>query len=333
VISPEAEAEPTEREAELGASIRHAVEILREGGLVAFPTETVYGLGADATNSDAVARLFSVKGRPADHPLIVHVADRAGFDRVGELTDAARQLAGALWPGPITLVVRRRPGAVVDAVTGGRDTIAVRVPGHALAFELLTLFGGPIAAPSANRFGRVSPTTAADVEADLGDDVDLVLDGGPCAVGVESTIVDCTIDVPEILRVGGVSAETLVQALGYQVHVRAGATGVPGTHASHYAPSAAVVPVEAGEASDVSARLRADGERVGIIGSDVQGAVVLGVAETADDYARSLYSWLRDADRLGLDAVVAVLPEDEGIGAAVRDRLLRASRGHEGSDR
>jgi L-threonylcarbamoyladenylate synthase len=307
--------------------------VLRAGGLVAFPTETVYGLGADATNAQAVGRLFAVKGRPADHPLIVHVADRAGFDGVGEVTDAAGRLADALWPGPLTLVVRRRPAAVADTVTGGRDTIAVRVPGHPLALDLLERFGVPIAAPSANRFGRVSPTTAADVSADLGDDVDLVLDGGACSVGVESTIVDCTIDVPAILRVGGASTELLAQVLGYEVHVRAGATGVPGTHASHYAPSAAVVPVEAVEAADVAARLVADGKRVGLIGRDVEGAVVLGTAATGDDYARSLYAWLRDADRLGLDAVVAVLPADEGIGAAVRDRLLRASRGHERSDR
>jgi L-threonylcarbamoyladenylate synthase len=313
--------------------VERAVEALREGGLVAFPTETVYGLGADATNDAAVRRLFRVKGRPADHPLIVHVADRAGLDRVGEVTGAAARLADALWPGPLTLVVRRRAGAVADAVTGGRDTIAVRVPGHPLALELLERFGGPIAAPSANRFGRVSPTTAADVTADLGDDVDLVLDGGPCTVGVESTIVDCTVDVPEILRLGGATAETLSHVVGHAVRLRPGATGVPGTHDSHYAPSATVVPVESSEARDVAARLVAAGKRVGLIGTDVDGAVLLGVAATADDYARSLYSWLREADRLALDAVVAVLPADEGIGAAVRDRLVRASHGHEGTDR
>jgi L-threonylcarbamoyladenylate synthase len=312
--------------------ISRAVAVLRAGGLVAFPTETVYGLGADATNANAIARLFAVKGRPAGHPLIVHVADRAGFERVGEVTDAAARLAGALWPGPLTLVVRRRHGAVADAVTGGRDTIAVRVPGHALALELLERFDGPIAAPSANRFGRVSPTTAADVKADLGDDVDVVLDGGPCDVGVESTIVDCTIGEPEILRVGGVPAATLAQTLGREVRHRADPRGVPGTHASHYAPVASVVAVERADAAATVARLRADADRIGVIGGVAEGTVALGDPATTDEYAHSLYSWLRDADRLGLDTVIAVLPADEGIGAAVRDRLLRASRGHEGSD-
>ena len=176
--------------------------ILAAGGLVAFPTETVYGLGADARNPDAVARIFAAKGRPTDHPLICHIAsvdDLAPL--VAEVTPAARALADAFWPGPLTLVMTRS-AAVPDAVTGGRDTVAVRVPDHPVALALLRAFGGPVAAPSANRFGRPSPTRADDVRDELGDGVDLVLDGGPCAIGVESTVLDLASDPPQVLRPG-----------------------------------------------------------------------------------------------------------------------------------
>ena len=215
--------------------------MLRAGGLVAFPTETVYGLGCDATNADALHRLYAVKGRPAEHPVIVHVARAEQLDVLArDIPDVARVLADACWPGPLTLVVARRAGAVDDAATGGRDTVGVRVPDHPVALALLDGFGGPVAAPSANRFGNVSPTTAEHVRADLGTDVDLILDGGPCAVGVESTIVDVTGTEAVILRVGGVSEARLARLAGAPLARRtSGEIAAPGTLPSHYAPNAA----------------------------------------------------------------------------------------------
>ena len=196
------------------ADIARAAGVLRDGGLVAFPTETVYGLGADASSADAVHRLFAVKGRPADHPVIVHLGDAAQLDDWAiDVDDAARTLTSACWPGPLTVVVRRAPH-VPDAVTGGLDTVGLRVPDQPIALALLRAFGGGVAAPSANRFGHVSPTTAADVFADLGDDVDVILDGGPCRVGVESTIVDCSRPEPAILRLGGTPRERVEELLG-----------------------------------------------------------------------------------------------------------------------
>src|SRR5262249_40122128 len=188
----------------VSVDVAHAAEMLRHGGLVAFPTETVYGLGADARNASAVKRLYAVKGRPADHPVIVHVARAEQLDAIArDVPDGARALAADNWPGPLTLIVKRRVGVIVDEVTGGRDTVGVPVPNHPLGVELLDGFEGPTPAPSANRFGRVSPPPAAHVHADLNGDVDLILDGGPCAVGVESTIVDVTSDEPRVVRLGG----------------------------------------------------------------------------------------------------------------------------------
>ena len=196
-----------------------------------FPTETVYGLGADAANAEAVRRLFAVKGRPADHPVIVHVARAAQLDDLArDVPDGARLLADAFWPGPLTIVVRRNPDLVVAEVTGGLDTVGVRVPDHPVALELLEAFGGGVAAPSANRFGRVSPTTAAHVRADLGDDVRQILDGGPSRVGVESTIVDVTGSEPAILRVGGLSRADVARVIGGEVALRtSGEAPAPGT--------------------------------------------------------------------------------------------------------
>jgi L-threonylcarbamoyladenylate synthase len=312
----------TERE------IARAVDVLRAGGLAAFPTETVYGLGADASSVDAVRRLFAVKGRPTDHPVIVHLGDPARLDEWGVDVDAhARELARACWPGPLTVVVRRA-AHVVDAVTGGRDTVGLRVPDQPLALELLRAFGGGVAAPSANRFGRVSPTTAADVRADLGDDVDVVLDGGACRVGVESTIVDCSAADPVILRVGGVPRERIEALLGRPVPVRdTGEIAAPGTLASHYAPRAAVELVSMDTLAVRIAAARGRGERVGVIGAtttepDVE---VLGVPRDGAAYAHDLYRMLRTADADALDRVLAVLPDGAGLGAAVADRLRRAA--------
>src|SRR4051812_4625673 len=222
--------------------VARAVDALRAGELVAFPTETVYGLGADAANPDAVRRLFAVKGRPTDHPVIVHLARAAQLDELGRAVPAvARDLGDAFWPGALTIVVARDPDRVAPEVTGGRPTVGLRVPDHPLAHALLGAFGGGVAAPSANRFGRVSPTTAAHVRADLGTDVDLVVDGGPCTVGVESTIVDCTTDPPTLLRHGAITIDALAATAGTPVvDGTAGPSRAPGMLESHYAPLAAV---------------------------------------------------------------------------------------------
>ena len=306
-----------------------AVAVLTRGGLVAFPTETVYGLGADAANAEAVARIFRVKGRPVGHPLIVHVAGTEDLGRFAETVPAsALRLAEALWPGPLTVVVPRADH-VPAVVAGGHGTLALRAPAHPVAQELLQAFGGGIAAPSANRFGRVSPTTAADVRADLGDDVDLVLDGGACRVGVESTIVDCTGDQVVLLRPGGVPVEVLEGVLGAPVRRQAGpgAPAAPGTLAAHYAPRARVV-----VAATVEEALERATAAVGHRGVLVPHAVAVPRGVTllvADDdpagYARVLYASLRRADELGLDLVIAVPPPADGIGAAVADRLRRAA--------
>ena len=298
--------------------IAAAADVLRNGGLVAFPTETVYGLGADATNAQALHRLYAVKGRPADHPVIVHVARAAQLDDLArDVPEIARVLARACWPGPLTLVVARRPGVVDDAATGGRDTVGVRVPNHPVALALLDAFGGPVAAPSANRFGKVSPTTAAHVRADLDADVEMILDGGPCAVGVESTIVDVTGEEPVILRVGGVSEARLAQLAGAPLARRTdGEIAAPGTLPSHYAPEARVELVTATDLDVRAAALRATGARV----------VVLDAPADPEEYARVLYARLREADAQHCDVVLAIVPaDDRSIAAAVGDRLRRAA--------
>jgi L-threonylcarbamoyladenylate synthase len=314
----------------VSTDVSDAVAVLRRGGLVAFPTETVYGLGADAENVDALARLYRVKRRPASHPVIVHLADVSALgDWATTIPRGARALANECWPGPLTLVLPRHD-RVPDAVTGGNATVGLRVPNQPIALALLESFGGGVAAPSANRFGRVSPTTAADVRADLGSDVDLVLDGGPCAVGVESTIVDWSGAHPVILRLGGVARARVEAIVGERVDVRTdGEIAAPGTLASHYAPSARVLIVDADEVRSRAAELVARGERTGLLalaGSADAGCdvVVLDPPSDVDDYARVLYARLREADRLGLDVLLAVVPGSAGIGAAVADRLVRA---------
>src|SRR4051812_33598680 len=310
------------------ADISRAADTLRRGGLVAFPTKTVYGLGADADNAAALARLYAVKGRPGEHPVIVHVGARAQLDEwAADVPVAARRLGDALWPGALTLVVRRS-ARVLDGVTGGGDTVGVRVPGQPMALALLRAFGGGIAAPSANRFGHVSPTTAADVFADLGDDVDVILDGGPCRVGVESTIVDCSRDEPAILRLGGTPRERVEELLGRAVPLLdAGEVRAPGTLESHYAPRAHVEFTELGTLVDLIEAALARDESVGVIGVDDRRTevVVLGLPRDGDEYAHDLYRMLRDADARGLDRVIAVLPDPSGLGAAVADRLRRAA--------
>ena len=301
-----------------GTDIEHAAGVLRGGGLVAFPTETVYGLGADAASPAAVARIFAVKRRPADHPLIVHLA--AGADLAGHAATvpaAARSLAGRFWPGPLTMILRRGP-RIAPGVTGGGDTVGLRMPRHPLAQRLLAAFGGAIAAPSANRFGQVSATTADHVAAELGDDVDYLLDGGACEVGVESTIVDLSGALPVLLRPGGVSRAELEAALGARI-ADPGEPGIaaapaPGTLPSHYAPRARVVAVPL---ADVPAAVAA---------ASARGTVaVLELPADLDEAARRLYAALRELDATGVDTIVAPLPPDVGIGAAIADRLRRAA--------
>jgi L-threonylcarbamoyladenylate synthase len=312
------------------AEIAEAAAVLCRGGLVAFPTETVYGLGAAAARPAAVAHLYAVKGRPIGHPVIVHLPDAAGLDEwAAEVPASAQRLAAACWPGPLTLLLRRS-SRVLDAITGGRDTVGLRVPAHPVAAALLHEFGDGVAAPSANRFGAVSPTTAEHVRADLGADVDVVLDGGACPVGVESTIVDVSTDEPVVLRPGGVPVERLTAVLGRPVPTVDAPGAAPGTLPTHYAPSAQIVLVEPDAVTPRAVTLLAEGRRVGILAaSDVHdapaGVAVLDAPPDADAFARDLYARLREADARQLDVVLVVPPAAEGIGAAVRDRLQRAA--------
>jgi L-threonylcarbamoyladenylate synthase len=301
---------------------------LLAGGLVAFPTETVYGLGADACNAGAVARIYSVKGRPADHPLIVHVASMDGLgDWADDVPGYAIALARDFWPGPMTLVIKRS-GLAGDFVTGGQDTVGVRVPDHPVALGLLEAFvragGKGIAAPSANRFGNVSPTTAQAVSHELGDylaDGDQILDGGSCDVGVESTIIDCTGDAPKILRPGAITAQMIAESTGLEVVgvVEESAIRVSGSLEAHYAPVATVVlnqsPV-AGQGFIAMADVVAG-----------EGVVRLAAPKTHEEFARVLYSALRAADEQGLETVVVEQPVGNGIAIAIRDRLKRAAFG------
>lgn len=314
------------------SDIEKAAGVLRAGGLVAFPTETVYGLGANAEDPAAVARIYQAKGRPPSHPLIVHLG---GAEQLGDWVDAvpetARLLAERFWPGPLTLVLRRG-GRVSPAATGGLDTVAVRVPDHPVARALLTEFGGGVAAPSANRFGSISPTTADHVRAELGDAVDFVLDGGPCEVGVESTIVDATGDVPAVLRPGGVAREDLEAVLDQPLAVHAtSSVRVPGQHPSHYAPRARLVLVEP-EKVVVEAELAQElGRSVGVLlppafaDTPVNAHAVVPVPDSVRSYAQGLYGYLRELDRQGCDLIVASLPDEDGLGLAIANRLGRAA--------
>jgi L-threonylcarbamoyladenylate synthase len=311
-------------------AIGAAARILQGGGLVAFPTETVYGLGADATNAAAVAKLYAAKGRPAFNPLIAHVADAAAARRLAAFDGAADALARAFWPGPLTLVLPKAASCpVADLATAGLDTVAVRVPAHGIAHALITTFGGPVVAPSANRSGHVSPTTADHVMADLADRIDLVLDGGPTSVGVESTIIACLGDTVALLRPGGVPRDAIEAAIGRRVDEAPAAAEdgeaplAPGMLASHYAPRA-TLRLEAGEVRP--------GEALLAFGSDLppgaaRAAAVLNLSARGDliEAAASLFSHLRELDRAGI-ARIAVMPiPRDGLGEAINDRLARAA--------
>jgi L-threonylcarbamoyladenylate synthase len=311
-----------------------AATSIKDGNLVAFPTETVYGLGADASSADAVAKIYAAKGRPADHPLIVHISSMDGIGYwADEISEYAIALARAFWPGPMTLICKRSPEAK-DFVTGGQPTVGLRVPDHVVALALLSAFekigGKGIAAPSANRFGHVSPTTAQAVQEELGeylDSKDQILDGGPSTVGVESTIIDCTSDAPRILRPGAITAQMIAESTGLEVAVQAsGDAGVDsnvirvsGSLEAHYAPAATVVldqsPV-AGQGFIAMADVVA-----------TAGVVRLAAPSTHEEFARVLYAALRAADEQGLATVVVQQPQGAGIAVAIRDRLKRAAFG------
>jgi L-threonylcarbamoyladenylate synthase len=335
--------------------IAEAAAIIRAGGLVAFPTETVYGLGADARSDAAVARLFAAKGRPATDPLIVHLAHLGQLGQVAAVVPpVARQLALAFWAGPLTLILPKKP-SIPDAVTAGLATVAVRVPAHRVARALMETCGVPVAAPSANRFSRPSPTRAAHVLAELDGRVELVIDGGPTPIGVESTIVDCSVEPPVLLRPGGITREQLLPLVpGLRVHERAGDVetpqSAPGQLVRHYAPAARLTLYE-GPPSAVQARLGADaralvgeGHRVGILAPEedvlalapvlaaaaASGRVLLRAYGRRDQpalAARALFEQLRTLDGEGPGVILASEVGRDAIGAAVRDRLARAAEG------
>ena len=306
-------------------TVQSAAAALKAGSLVAFPTETVYGLGADAENAEAVARIYEVKGRPHDHPLIVHIASIDGLnDWAGDLPDYAIALARDFWPGPLTLVVNRSDRAK-DFITGNQNTVGLRVPAHNIALgliqEFIKLGGKGIAAPSANRFGAVSPTNAQAVEEELAEYLqvqDIILDGGQSLVGVESTIVDCTGETPFILRLGAVTSEMIEDSTGLIALTKENsAIRVSGSLDSHYSPKAKVVLDAIAEPGD------------GLIAPDQiptpDGVIRLASPRTIEGYARDLYAALRSADAQGIEVVVVLQPGGDGLAAAIRDRLKRSA--------
>lgn len=303
--------------------VARAGHLLRTGRLVAFPTETVYGLGAAALDAAAVRRIFAAKGRPADNPLIVHVASLRELPAlVTDLPPLARELAEAYWPGPLTLVLDAS-SRVPSVTRGGLPTVAVRIPAHPVALELLRAADVPVAAPSANRSGRPSPTTAQHVVDDLGDDVDAVLDGGPCPVGIESTVVDARGPVPVLLRAGAVTAEELGAVPADEMALSAS----PGTRHRHYAPRCRVVVAAVGQGGRRAAALARAGERVGLLSSlpPPDGVTHLARVIDADQLGRELYRAFRAAEAAGLDVVVVDAVEEVGLGRAVMDRVRRAA--------
>lgn len=311
--------------------IDNAIKILQQGGLVAIPTETVYGLGADASNPDALRKIFRAKQRPEDHPLIVHLADRSQLDQwVSHVSPAAERLANAFWPGPLTLILPKAPH-VLDLITGHQQTIGIRIPHHSVARALLTGFGGGIAAPSANRFGRISPTTAAAVYEELGDAVDLILEGGPCDIGLESTIVDVSGEGVVILRPGMITAEQIERVLQEGLS-QAGSQvlRVSGSLESHYAPVTKMQLLEGEEISRYLATLMQGDLPVAVmmrtqILNVAQGVTSVKMAENAKRYAHDLYQTLRGLDQQGFKKIIVEDVPQNGEWAAIRDRLVKAS--------
>lgn len=325
--------------------IAEAAAVIRAGGLVAFPTETVYGLGADGLNPVAVARIFEAKERPPTDPLILHIAEpEALHPLVLETPPVALELARRFWPGPLTLVLPKRP-VVPDIVTAGLPTVAVRMPAHPVALALIRAAGTPIAAPSANRFSRTSPTTARHVQDDLGDRIDLILDAGPTPIGVESTVLDLTRPVPTILRPGGLPREALEAVLGpvaVQTRIDEGPQPSPGLLPRHYAPRTPMIlvigppPEMRAAMRELVARHAAQGYRIGLLIAEEDRAAtadlpvetaVLGPEGDLETVARRLYEGLRELDARGLSLIIARDFGERGLGLAVRDRLTRAASG------
>jgi L-threonylcarbamoyladenylate synthase len=313
------------------SEIARAVAALRDGQLVAFPTETVYGLGADASNEAAVRRIFAAKGRPVDHPLIVHLPEPGALNNWADaIPPLAWRLAERFWPGPLTLILPKA-ARVPELVTGGQQSIGLRIPDHPVALELLRAFGGGLAAPSANRFGRISPTRAEHVAAELGDEVALIIDGGPCRVGVESSIVDLTGERPVLLRPGQITAQQIAEIAGLSVaQASSSKTRAPGMLPSHYAPLTKTKIIGSSELPAELERLMEQGLRVAVLARQSapirsQALSWLTAPDEPQAYAQQLYAALRQLDALRYDQIlVEAVPEDDPW-LAVRDRLQRAA--------
>jgi len=314
--------------------VSRAAALLRAGELVAFPTETVYGLGADASNPLAIGKIFAAKGRPADHPLIVHLPDASHLERWAvDIPEAAGKLAAAFWPGPLTLILKRHP-SVLDAVTGGQESVGLRVPNHPLALQLLREFDGGVAAPSANRFGRVSPTTAAHVSEELGDSIAMILDGGPCAVGIESTILDLSGGEPRILRLGMLDAAAIGAVLGHipKFGGEQNAPRVSGSLEAHYAPRTPLQVVAMADLAGTAREAAGAGRRVAVLAAQPLAFShdnILYCPASADpaQFAHDLYARLRELDAMDCDLILVAAPPAGESWRAVADRLRRAAAG------
>ena len=316
------------------ANVGRAADMLRAGELVVFPTETVYGLGADASNPLAIAKIFAVKGRPADHPLIVHLPDASHLDRWAlDIPEAAHELAIAFWPGPLTLILKRQ-SSVSDAVTGGQDTVGLRVPNHPLALQLLREFKGGVAAPSANRFGHISPTTAAHVREEFGDAVAMILDGGPCAVGIESTILDLSGSEPRILRPGMLDTEAIGAVLGRcpEFGGQPNAPRVSGSLEAHYAPRTPLQLIAAADLEEAARQALDAGRRIAVLAAQPvarshENLAWCPVSADPTQFAHDLYARLRELDAMGCDLILVAAPPADEAWRAVTDRLRRAAAG------
>jgi len=317
--------------------ILNAVDVLRSGGLVAFPTETVYGLGADASNAVAVKSVFEAKGRPSDNPLIVHVASlEIAWHFMAGISEKGLKLAKRFWPGPLTLVVKRK-ASVPNIVTAGLDTVAIRIPNHPVTLEFLKRFEGGIVGPSANISGRPSPTSAEHVFNDLNGKIDIILDAGPTRIGMESTVVDITVDPPVILRIGGLSREDIEKEIGdtRRTNIKEMLQRSPGTRHRHYAPKARVFLIQKNDKEAFVKQLKKmkdDGKKIGAITySEILNSIEatkshIILSSSAENYARNIFSALRELDGLDVDCILVESVEEKGIGAAVMDRLVKASQ-------
>ena len=298
------------------SEIDECVKALRAGSVIGIPTETVYGLAAIATNSSAINLVFTIKERPTSHPLILHIADVSMLDDwATNISSEARALCKKFWPGPLTLILHKSD-KVLTEVTGGRDTVAIRCPNHSVTTKLLKKLNDAVVAPSANKFGKVSPTTAKHVVNDLGSDISLVLDGGDCSIGLESTIIDCTTTPPQLLRTGAITAEHILRECNITVVAASGESRAPGMLEKHYAPVCRVVLVSSSQEGLIEAqRYVADGFKVRL----------LDLTEDLDMFARLLYSSLRTADKDGITVAIVVRAPMKGIGFAINERLEKAA--------